>query len=78
MRTSPTNVLSVDEVPFECFHIKDVQVQAVGFHTVKFSICCSYLRLSLIEVRLSAGLAIQLLDLITLNIEQIAVVCLLI
>jgi hypothetical protein len=66
---SPSYELSVDEIPFESLHVKDVQVKRVSFDAVQFSVCGAYLRLSLVKVGLSACLAVELLYLIRADIE---------
>jgi hypothetical protein len=55
-----------------------VQVQGIGLNTIQFAVCSAYLRLSLIEIRLCAGLAIQLFYFIALHIKQVAVISLLV
>ena len=55
-----------------------MKIKGVGLDTIEFSICSSDLRLPLIKVRLSARLAIQLLDFVASYIEEVAVICLLI
>ena len=75
---SPTDVLSVDEVPLERFHVKDVQIKRVGLHAIELSISGAYLGLPLVEVRLGPRFAIELLYLIALDIEEVAVVSFLI
>ena len=74
---SPTNELSVDEVPFEDIHVEDVQVERVSLHTVQLTIR-TYLGLSLIEVRLCSCLAVELLNIIRSRVEQVAVIRLLV
>jgi len=54
-----------------------VEVQGVGFDAVDLAVGADF-RLSLVEVGLSAGFAVQLFDLIRLNVKQVAVVRLLI
>ena len=74
---SPADVLAVDEVPLERLQVEYMQVERVRLDTVQLAIA-SLLRLPLVEVRLGARLAIQLLDLVRVHIEQVAVVCLLV
>ena len=38
MRMSPTDVLAVDEVPLERFHVEYVKVKAVGLHAVELAV----------------------------------------
>ena len=54
-----------------------MQVERVRFHAVQLAVA-ALLGLPLIEVRLSTRLAIELLNLIRVHIEQIAVVGLLV
>ena len=54
-----------------------MQVQRVGLDAVQLAVT-TLLRLSLVEVGLGPGLAVELLDLVSVNIEQVAVVRLLV
>ena len=54
-----------------------MQVQRVRLNAVKFAVDSS-LGLPLVEVRLGSRLAVELLDLIRVYIEQIAMICLLV
>ena len=54
-----------------------MQVKGVCFHAVQFAINTS-LGLSLVKVTLCSCLAVELFDLISVNVEKIAMVCLLI
>ena len=74
---SPANELSIYEVPFEDVHVEDVQVERVGLHAVELTVG-AHLWLTLVEVRLSACLAVQLLDVVRCCVEQIAVIRLLV
>lgn len=60
---SPSNELAVDKVPLKHIHIKDVKIQTVCFNTVELSITAD-LWLSLVEVTLGSGFAIELLNFI--------------
>lgn len=74
---SPTDEFAVDEVPLEDIHVKDVQVERVGLDAVELAIG-AYLGLPLVEVRLRACFAVQLLDIVRSSIEQVAMVRLLV
>ena len=74
---SPAYEFAVNEVPLEDVHVEDVEVERVRLNAVQLAICAN-LGLTLVEVRLSARLAVQLLDVIRPRVEQIAVVCLLV
>ena len=74
---SPTDILSVDEVPFEGFQVENVQVQRIRLHAVQFAVG-SFLGLTLVEVALGSRFAIQLLDFVRVYVEQVAVVRLLV
>ena len=54
-----------------------MQIQRVGLNTVELAVS-SLLGLALVEVALSARLAVQLLDFVGMNVEQVAVVGLLV
>ncbi len=55
-----------------------MQVERVGLHAVELAVGGAYLGLSLVEVGLRAGLAVQLFDVVGAHIEQVAVVGLLV
>ena len=74
---SPANEFAVDEVPLEDIHVEDVEVEGVRFNAIQLAIGAD-LGLALVEVRLSARFAVELLDVIRPRIEQVAVVCLLV
>ena len=76
-QSSPANELAVNEVPLKDIHVEDVQVERVSLHTVQLAVC-THLGLPLVEVGLSARLAVQLLDIVGRNVEQVAVIRLLI
>lgn len=76
-RKSPPDVLSIDEIPLEHVHVEYVQVQTVGLNAVQFAISTN-LWLPLIEVTLSPGLAVELLNFRARRVEEVAVVGLLV
>ena len=54
-----------------------MQIKGVGLHTINLIIRAQF-GLSLIEVGLSSRLTVQLLDLVALHVEQVAVICFLV
>ena len=68
IKGSPSNILAVNEVPFENVHVKDVQVKGVGLNAVELTIG-SYLWLALVEVGLGPRFAVQLLNFVRVSVE---------
>ena len=50
-----------------------MKVERIGLYAVQFAVC-SLLRLSLVKVTLSTCFAIELLDFVSVNVEEITVI----